>query len=69
MLVAPTAVQLRKGSMAYVVENRDLGVTRRILLRLHSNDQMLLVHGSYSGSGEVDLVMTGLDTHIFSAES
>jgi iron(III) transport system ATP-binding protein len=68
VLVAPASINVvavNKGAPATIVENRDVGTTRRMLLRLHANDQKLLVMGSYDGMGDVGLVMTHQDTHIF----
>jgi iron(III) transport system ATP-binding protein len=67
VLIAPTAIAVTKGNLATIVENRDLGVMRRILVRLHSNDQLLLIHANYDAMGEVDLALTGEDTHLFCA--
>jgi iron(III) transport system ATP-binding protein len=69
VLVAPHAIRLTKGSTATIVENRDLGVMRRIMVRLHANDQLLLIHADYIGSGEVGLALTGEDTHIFANDT
>ncbi len=68
VMIAPNAITLTKGTIATIVENRDLGVLRRIMVRLHANDQLLLIHADYAGMGEVGLALTGQDTHIFNAD-
>jgi iron(III) transport system ATP-binding protein len=68
VMIAPNAIRLSKGQMATIVENRDLGVMRRILVRLHANDQLVLIHADYAGVGDVGLALTGQDTHIFKAD-
>ncbi len=65
VMIAPNAIRLTQGHVATIVENRDLGVMRRVLVRLHSNDQLLLIHTGHLGMGEVGLALTGQDTHIF----
>jgi iron(III) transport system ATP-binding protein len=70
VLVAPSGIAVLtsgKGVAATVLENRDLGDTRRLIARLHVNDQALHIHGSFNSIGEVSLVLTGADTHIFKA--
>lgn len=67
VLVAPTGISIGVGQNANIVENRDLGPNRRILARLNSTDQMMLIHGHYAGTGQVGLALTGKDTHIFKA--
>ncbi len=69
VLIAPNAIKLIAGHTATIVENRDLGVIRRIMLRLHANDQLLLIHDNYPAMGEVGLALTGQDTHIFNADA
>jgi iron(III) transport system ATP-binding protein len=68
VLISPDSIDVvaaGKGIAATIVENRDVGSTRRMILRLHSNDQKLLINGSFDGMGAVGLVLTGKDTHIF----
>jgi iron(III) transport system ATP-binding protein len=68
VLISPDSINVvatGKGIAATIVENRDVGSTRRMILRLHSNDQKLLINGSFAGMGAVGLVLTGKDTHIF----
>jgi hypothetical protein len=67
-MIAPNAIRLTKGHTATIVENRDLGVMRRIMVRLHANDQLLLIHADYLGTGDVGLALTGQDTHIFQSD-
>ena len=38
------------------------------MVRLHANDQLVLIHADYAGMGEVGLALTGQDTHIFNAD-
>jgi iron(III) transport system ATP-binding protein len=68
VMIAPNAIRLSKGHTATIVENRDLGVMRRIMVRLHANDQLLLIHADYLGVGSVGLALTGQDTHIFASD-
>lgn len=71
VLVSPAAIQvvpIAQGVPATIVDNRDVGSTRRIVLRLHATDQKLLVTGSFAGLGDVGLVLTGQDTHIFASK-
>jgi iron(III) transport system ATP-binding protein len=68
VMIAPNAIRLTKGHTATIVENRDLGVMRRIMVRLHANDQLLLIHADYLGTGDVGLALTGQDTHIFQSD-
>ncbi len=68
VMIAPNAITLNKGNLATIVENRDLGVTRRIVVRLQSTDQLLLIHANHTGMGDVGLALTGEDTHIFNAD-
>jgi iron(III) transport system ATP-binding protein len=68
VLISPDSVDVvavGRGIAATIVENRDVGSTRRMVLRLHSNDQKLLINGTHAGLGPVGLVLTGKDTHIF----
>lgn len=68
VLISPDSIDVvavGSGIAATIVENRDVGSTRRMVLRLHANDQKLLINGSYSGFGPVGLVLTGKNTHIF----
>jgi iron(III) transport system ATP-binding protein len=70
VLVSPSAVHIvapKRGAAATIIENRDVGSTRRLVLRLHATDQKLLVMSSHAGLGDVGLVMTGQDTHIFAS--
>jgi iron(III) transport system ATP-binding protein len=67
-LIAPTGISIGAGGMATIVENRDLGASRRILARLNSNDQMMLIQGDHVGTGQVGLALTGKDTHMFRAD-
>ncbi len=68
VLVAPTGISVVAGQMAHIIENRDLGASRRMLARLNSTDQTILIHGDHMGTGQVGLALTGTDTHIFNAE-
>jgi iron(III) transport system ATP-binding protein len=71
VLISPAAigiVSLKQGVAATIIENRDVGSTRRIVLRLHANEQKILVTGSHVGTGDVGLVLTGQDTHIFESD-
>jgi iron(III) transport system ATP-binding protein len=69
ILVAPSGVTVTKGQAATIVENRDLGSHRRILARLNASDHMILINGTFEGTGQVNLALTGHDTHIFLAEA
>jgi iron(III) transport system ATP-binding protein len=72
VLVSPAAIDIvdtKRGAAATIIENRDIGSTRRMVLRLHATDQKLLITGSYTGLGAVGLVLTGQDTHIFPSEA
>jgi iron(III) transport system ATP-binding protein len=67
-LVPPTAITVQKSignGNATIVDNRDLGVTRRLLARLHSDGQMVLVYSTFDERGEVTLAVTSNNTHIF----
>jgi iron(III) transport system ATP-binding protein len=71
ILVAPTAIVVlttAKLANATIVENRDIGSTRRIVARLHAGEQTVVLHGNHLGIGEVCLALTGQDTHIFAEE-
>jgi iron(III) transport system ATP-binding protein len=65
VLVAPTGISVVAGQMAHIIENRDLGASRRMLARLNSTDQTILIHGNHEGTGQVGLALTGTDTHMF----
>jgi iron(III) transport system ATP-binding protein len=68
VLVAPDGIRIvpqGQGTAATIVENRDIVTTRRILAKLHSNGQVLQIHSNVASTGEVGLVLTGKDTHIF----
>lgn len=70
VLISPDSIEVvaeGQGIPATIIENRDVGSTRRMVLRLHANDQKLLINGSYAGLGPVGLVLTGKDTHIFAS--
>jgi iron(III) transport system ATP-binding protein len=70
VMVAPHGLRVvpaGQGVAADVLENRDLGMTRRLLLRLANVADPVLVMGPFAATGRVGLVLTGADTHIFEA--
>jgi iron(III) transport system ATP-binding protein len=72
VLVAPNAITIGppgQGVAAFITENRDMGFSRRIVARLQGHDAGLLIHHPFQGLGEVGLVLTGSDTHIFPANA
>jgi iron(III) transport system ATP-binding protein len=67
-MVPPNAIFIvpqGQGAAATVIENRDLGVTRRISLRLHATGERVEVRGPYVDDGEVGLVLGSGNIHIF----
>jgi iron(III) transport system ATP-binding protein len=71
MLVAPTAIVVlttAKLANATILENRDIGASRRMVARLHATEQTVILNGDHQGLGEVCLALTGQDTHIFTVQ-
>jgi iron(III) transport system ATP-binding protein len=68
VLVAPAALRIESGEAnATIIENRDVGAMRRIVAKLHANDQTILLQGADRAVGPVKLVLSGQATHIFAA--
>jgi iron(III) transport system ATP-binding protein len=68
VLVAPSAIRVDatgSGVNATIVENRDIGSSRRLVAKLHANDQTVLLQGFDRATGDVRLALAGHDTHIF----
>ncbi len=70
LLVPPTGFEITtadKAAPATIIENRVLGGTRRLVLKLENFSNPVLVHSDVSFVGPCGLALNGKHTHIFEA--
>jgi iron(III) transport system ATP-binding protein len=68
VLVPPSGFHLTalgRGASATIVENRNLGSLRRLVIKLEGHNAPLLVHSEVNRLGPCGLALNGKHTHIF----
>jgi ABC-type Fe3+/spermidine/putrescine transport system ATPase subunit len=69
VLVAPTGFGITapgRGVDGTIIENRNLGNVRRLIVKLEGHDAPVLVHSDVSHRGACGVVLSGETPHIFS---